>query len=202
MEQIEPAEVIRMQWPGLRRAWSLVNLRHDRRKIERQEHGVATTEASSGKLLEHIVLRAFELSGANVNWPFQVWLDPEARYPQEEIDGAVHLGSRSFLVECKDTQGNISVEPVAKLQSQLRRRPPGVLGIVFSRLGFTESARYTATFGATTPVLLWPGAAIDAALRAGDFARPLEARLRHLAEQSLPYLDSDEEELVPEKRYE
>lgn len=200
MEKLEPNDVMRMQWPGLRRAWSLVNRRHEARKAEKQEYGETKTAASSGKLLEHTVLRAFQLSGATASPPFQVWVDPDTSHPQEEIDGAIHLGARSFLVECKDTRANISVEPIAKLQSQLRRRPPGVFGIVFSRLSFTASARYTATFGAATPVLSWPGVAIESALRSGDFAGPLEARIRHFAEQSLPYLDADEEEIVKEKR--
>jgi len=54
-----------------------------------------------GKAMEHLVLRAFELDGAKVRWPFEVRFGEELI---EQIDGVIRLGAISVLVETKDQQ--------------------------------------------------------------------------------------------------
>ena len=61
----------------------------------------ATPGWDEGKAFEHLIVRAFELSGLRVEYPFDV---PPGGRPIEQIDGMVFLGSIAFLVECKDTE--------------------------------------------------------------------------------------------------
>ena len=54
-------------------------------------------------------MRAFDLEHAEVRWPYNVYLDGVLI---EQIDGVVHAGSLSCLVESKDYQRRINVEPM------------------------------------------------------------------------------------------
>lgn len=75
----------------------------------------------------------------------------------EQIDGAVHIGDRACLFECKDERERANIEPFAKLRNQLLRRPAGVVGNVVSVSGFTGSAITLAGFMAPQCILLWEG---------------------------------------------
>lgn len=174
-----------MDWRQLNRLWARIKRRRDR--------SVSTPKGgkSDGKELEHLVVRGFQLSGAEVVWPFMVKTRGTAPHVTEQLDGAVHVEHLSCIIECKDHRADVKAEPVAKLQAQLRRRPPATVGIVFSSRSFTPGAVYTATFGAGAPVLLWPGSAIDRSLSNEDFAAELRMRYRYFVEQSLPYMPSD-----------
>src|SRR4051812_32851282 len=71
-----------------------------------------------GKAFEYLVIRAFELGGLTVRWPYEV------KYPQkfgtmEELDGVVYLGERAFLVESKDLSEAAAIEAFAKLRFRL-----------------------------------------------------------------------------------
>jgi hypothetical protein len=48
-----------------------------------------------GKAFEYLVLRAFELDGARIRWPFSVFLEDQE---VEQIDGAVYAAGLSCLV--------------------------------------------------------------------------------------------------------
>ena len=109
-----------------------------------------------GKAFEYLVLRAFELDGAEVRYPFPVQLFDEGA-AVEQIDGAIHLPGLSCIVECKDEAERISFEPIAKMRNQLLRRPGGIAGVVFSRSGFTPPAVRLAHFCSPQSVLLWDG---------------------------------------------
>ena len=61
-----------------------------------------------GKALEFLVLRAFQLEGADVRWPYSVSLYEEEI---EQIDGVVYTGGISCLIECKDTTSAMSHLP-------------------------------------------------------------------------------------------
>jgi hypothetical protein len=67
-----------------------------------------------GKALEHLVVRAFLLSGLHAEYPFDV---PPGGKAFEEIDGLVVLGSNTFLFECKD-KPKVAIEVIAKLINQ------------------------------------------------------------------------------------
>jgi hypothetical protein len=136
-----------------------------------------------GKALEHVVLRAFEIEGAEVRWPYSVQLGGET---VEQIDGAIHVVGLTCLVECKDLAAPVNVEPLAKLRNQLLRRPSGAIGVVISRQGFTDPARTLARFIAPQSILLWEGADFDFALSRGQFVRGLQTKYRRLVEEAVP----------------
>jgi len=136
-----------------------------------------------GKAFEYLVLRAFELEGAEVRWPYTVIIGED---DVEQIDGAVYSDGLSCLVECKDSVKRTNVEPIAKLRNQLLRRPGTALGIVFSRSGFTDSAATLARFTAPQTIILWDGAEVAYALQKKCMRRALVAKYRYCIEHGLP----------------
>jgi hypothetical protein len=137
----------------------------------------------SGKAMEHLVLRAFELEKASVQYPFEVKKDGMV---VEQIDGVVYTNGLNCLVECKDTKEPANIEVIAKLRNQLLRRPSQVVGIVFSRKGFTEPATLLAEYAMPQNVLLWSGYEIDFALKNRCFCKGLLAKYRNAVEYALP----------------
>lgn len=140
---------------------------------------------ADGRALEYLVLRAFELEGAGVEYPFRVELDKEEI---EQIDGVVYADGMSCLIETKDTATAVNVEPIAKLRHQLLRRPTGTIGVVFSRSGFTTPAKTHARFMAPQTILTWDGAEIDFALRRNHMIQGLVAKYRYCVRFGLPDL--------------
>jgi hypothetical protein len=172
------ARIQAMNWRELQSLWKQL------------EEGVSN-EWAPGKALEHLVLRAFELDGANVSWPYRVALQGQEI---EQIDGAVFCEGISCLIECKDTASPVNIEPIAKLRNQLLRRPAGVLGAVFSRSGFTEPAQTLAQFLAPHAVLLYSGEEIGYLLSKEYITRSLTRKYQYCVEYGLPTFDSRVEE--------
>lgn len=156
-------------WAGLRRLW---------REIEAGR----AAGWPPGRALEHLVLRAFELGGASVVWPYHVRVGDEV---VEQIDGAVHVHGLSCIVECKDTAGPLNVDAVAKLRNQLLGRPAGAVGLLFSRGGFTPATALLGRFVAPQVILLWDGNDIAYHLEHEDFATGLVQRHRHSIEHGM-----------------
>jgi hypothetical protein len=142
-----------------------------------------TPDWPPGKAFEYFIIRAFQLEGADVCYPFSVILGGEEI---EQIDGAVYTGGLACLIECKDQQRPINIEPIAKLRNQLLRRPATAIGSIFSRSGFTEPATTLARFLAPQTILLWKGEEIDYALRRRYMCQGLIAKYRYCVEHSLP----------------
>ena len=166
-------------WDGLIGLWDAINLRN-------------TIGWEPGKAFEYLVIRAFELDGARVRWPYGVELFDSV---VEQIDGAVHLPDRSFLVESKDyDRDKVSIEPIAKLRNQLLRRPSGTAGVVFSRTGFTNSARLLAQFAVPQAILLWSGWEVGYAVRRRTICEFLAIKYRYCVEHGLPDFNVREEE--------
>ncbi|HSU13491.1 restriction endonuclease [Longimicrobium sp.] len=134
-----------LDWNGLRALWMRIKAGH-------------TPGWPPGKAFEHLVLRAFELDGAEVRWPYLVRHGGEV---VEEIDGAVYAADLSCLVETKDTAGLVDVTFLAKMRNQLARRPACTLGLFFSRSGFTDAAITLVSYFAPQTVLLWRGEEMD-----------------------------------------
>ncbi len=128
-----------------------------------------------GRAMEYLVLRAFEIEGAEVRWPFDVG-------GIEQLDGAVYVAGLACLVECKDLREPVDVEPIAKLRNQLMRRPATALGLLFSRSGFTQPARILAGYVAPQVILLWEGREVAAALRQQRMCEGLVRKYRHCVE--------------------
>jgi len=142
-----------------------------------------TPEWEPGKAFEYLVLRAIELEGAEVRWPYRVIFDGEEI---EQIDGVVYSNGLACLVECKDTVKKVDVAPIAKMRNQLLRRPATTLGIVFSRAGFTRSAIVLAGFIAPQTILLWDGEEIASALKSKGMRHMLAAKYRYSIEHGFP----------------
>ncbi len=146
----------------------------------------------AGKAFEYLILRAFQLEGAYVNWPYIVTvgevIGSEAREIAEQIDGFVHTeNGLACLVECKDYgEGGADVVPIAKLRNQLLRRSSTVLGVVFSRSGFTGPALLLARFTAPQIILLWTGSEVEIALRNRWFCKGLTEKYRVCLAKGVP----------------
>jgi hypothetical protein len=166
------------KWRGLVRLWEEIESR-------------TTSGWESGKALEYLVLRAFQLEGAEIKWPYQVNLVGETI---EQIDGVVYSNNLACLIECKDQSEEVNIEPVAKLRNQLLRRPGSTIGIVFSRSGFTDPAVTLARFLAPQTILLWDGTEIEYALKKHAFRRGLDAKYRYCVENGFPTYNLLEED--------
>ncbi len=146
-----------------------------------------TPDWPSGKAFEYLVLRAFELEGAYVAWPYTVTIGDitktESSEPAEQIDGFVHTAhGLACLVECKDYSSSpVNIEPVAKLRNQILRRSAMVIGVVFSRSGFTDPVNILAGFMAPQTILLWDGREVEYVLQRGCFSDGLIRKYRFWA---------------------
>jgi hypothetical protein len=159
-----------LDWSGLRSLWENIGRRD-------------TPNWDPGRALEYLVLRAFQLDGAQVRWPYSIPMEDEV---VEQIDGAIHWGRLSCLVETKDTSLPISVEPIAKMRNQLLRRPSGAIGLVFSRAGFTQPAILLARYIAAPTILLWAGKELDYVLQVEKIGEFLESKYRECIETGFP----------------
>ena len=151
-----------------------------------------TPDWRDGKAFEYLVLRAFQLEGAYVAWPYMVTVGEltktETKETAEQIDGFIHtVDGLACLVESKNYgKDRVDVEPIAKLRNQLLRRPSMVIGIVFSRSGFTDQASLLAQFIAPQTILLWGGNEVEIALQNQWFCKGLTAKYRVCAQKGLP----------------
>jgi len=144
-----------------------------------------------GKALEHLVVRAFLLSGLPAEYPFDV---PPGGKAFEEIDGLVVMGSNTFLFECKD-KPKVAIEVIAKLINQLLRRPGTTLGCVFTSGGFTSTALLLADFSVPHRILLWSGRDIEEGLKNRNFNKPLSEKYHNLCKYGLTDHSPNYEEL-------
>jgi Restriction endonuclease len=137
----------------------------------------------SGRALEYLIVRAFELDGAEVTYPFTV---QSGGTPIEQIDGAIFLSSLTCLIECKAQDSNIAIDPIAKLRNQLSRRPAGIIGAVFATKSFTDATIILAQYNASQAILLWNGDDIAYALTNRVMSRGLLKKYRYCAERGRP----------------
>jgi hypothetical protein len=170
-----------LQWDGLRALWENIEQRN-------------TPQWDAGKAFEYLILRAFQLDGAQVRWPYRVQLFGEE---VEQIDGAIYCAGISCLVESKDfaDKTNVDVAPIAKLRNQLLRRPAGTVGLVFSRTGFTDPARHLSYFSLPQTILLWNGEEIKYALDNEIICELLTLKYRVCVEDGLPDYDVRERDI-------
>lgn len=126
-----------------------------------------------GKALEYLVLRAFEIEDADVIYPYSVEIDEQEI---EQIDGFVYTDGLACLIECKDQEERINIEPVAKMRNQLLRRPSSAIGVIFSRSGFTDPAIKLTQYMAPQAILLWGGQEIEYAIEKQHMRKGLKAK--------------------------
>lgn len=150
-----------------------------------------TPEWTSGKAFEYLIVRAFEIDGAKVRYPYSVpWnIKTQSGRDLEQLDGAIHYEHLSCLIESKDYKGNVNIEPIAKLRNQLMRRPAGVIGLVFSKQGFTDPARELAKYIAPQTILLWNRIEIDYIFDTQSICKELLTKYHFCIEYGLPDFD-------------
>ncbi|MCI0487943.1 MAG: restriction endonuclease [Blastocatellia bacterium] len=146
-----------------------------------------------GKAFEYLVIRAFELDGAEVRWPYSVRIGKDEL---EQIDGVVYTGGLACLVECKDKATRVNIEPIAKLRNQLLRRPGAVIGSVFSREGFTEPAITLAHFTSPQTILLWTGEEVEYVLERRNISQALVTKYRICIEKGVPDYNITIEDII------
>jgi hypothetical protein len=141
---------------------------------------------ADGRALEYIVMRAFELEGARIRWPYGVTY-PQKFGTMEQIDGLVYWAGHAFLMECKDFSEPAAIEAIAKLRFRLEGRPPGTMAVLLSARDFTLPTEVFAQFASPLNVLLWGRADLDIALRnKGLMTKALEMKLWYAIEEGLP----------------
>lgn len=162
-------------WEDMMQIWQ------DRRNPELQE------KWGKGKFFEYAIIHAFELEKAEVRYPFnvpspQVFLD--GKEVIEQIDGIIYENGLTALVESKDyAEGNIDIEPLAKLQVRLKRRPSPVIGCIFSASDFTLPAQVLIESLMPHTILLWNKSDIECCLQHHCFRKGLRLKYRSVIEE-------------------
>jgi hypothetical protein len=154
-----------------------------RKLWEKIRQGEAIPQWPPGKALEYLVLRAFEVEKAEVDWPLSNYLEGEE---VEQLDGVVHSDGLSFVVEAKDQGEGVNIEPIAKLSTQLQRRPLATMGLVVSRTGFTSPARLLMRYLSPVRVLLWDGEELTSALKEKAMRQVLLWKHRAAVQRGVP----------------
>lgn len=143
-----------------------------------------------GKALEHLVVRAFRLSGLEAQYPYDV---PATGRLFEQIDGIAYWGGVAFLIECKDTK-RVNAAIFAKIRGQLERRPATAFGMVFTTGAITAPALLSIALATPIRTLIWESGDIEAAIEAKDFGTALKKKYFKLCRYGLvdgsPVLDS------------
>lgn len=139
-----------------------------------------------GKVLEYVVLRAFELEKDGcVTYPYDVYASKDAEYnkPIEQIDGAVHVDELYALIECKDYTGEkINIEPLAKMRNQLARRHSSIFGVFFSATEYTSPAEILVGYMAPQLIILWTKQDIEFCLKNGCFISCMKEKYKKAVE--------------------
>ena len=172
--EVYESQIKKLKWPGLAKLWEAIK-------------ATATPDWPPGKAFEYLVLRIFDLDGAEVRWPYSV--DLFGSNEVEQIDGSVRIGSLYGVIESKDEKGDISIGPIAKLRNQLLRRPAGTVGLLFSSRAFTNPAIQLAHFTLPQAILLWSGKEIEKALSEKQICRFAEQKYRFCVDQGVPDYD-------------
>lgn len=153
---------------------------------EKVKAGATQTEGwDAGRAFEYLVVRAFEVEGAQVRYPYSI---RENGLEIEQIDGVVYVESLACLLECKDRGKNVNYDAIAKLSEQLERRPVSVVGAVLSTSDFTDAAlKNLRTRTSLRPIFLWYADEIEVALRRQWMRRGLLAKYRYYVETTEPH---------------
>ncbi|QRK08208.1 hypothetical protein JQX13_51185 [Archangium violaceum] len=141
--------------------------------------GVTPADWPGGVLLEYLILRAFQLEGAEVTWPYRVY---RKGVLLEQIDGVVYFDGVSCLVEFKDMTRPVDTVTIVKLKSQILRRPRATIGAMFCTGEVSSAASMLVEMLPPPDVLLWEGDEIDVALRGHRLLDGMRRKLRHAVE--------------------
>ena len=149
-----------------------------------------TPDWADGKALEYLILRQFEIEGAEVIYPFSVLGRGEYNEVIEQIDGMVYTDSISCLIECKDQVKKVDFLPLAKMRNQLLRRPAATIGSVFTTSTFTDAAGTLAAYTGQQVILLWEKTEIEYVIQNNCICDSLKKKYRHFNEHCAPDLNT------------
>ena len=133
-----------------------------------------------GRALEYLVLRAFQLEGAEVTWPYDVRRNGLLL---EQVDGAVHCDGISCLIETKAHSEPIEFLAISRMKARLLRRPRTVIGAVFGTGDFSPAAILLTENLPPPDVLLWQGRELAWALGRQAMREGLRRKMRYAVEQ-------------------
>lgn len=180
-----------MKWEDLVDTW------------KRRKDKVVEDDWGQGKFFEYAIIRAFETEGAQVRYPYNVSLshfDIEGKRILEQIDGAIYVGGLSVIAESKDyKETNIDIEPLAKLQVRLKRRPSPVIGCLFSASDFTWPAQALIESLMPHTILLWSKSDIEFCFEHHCFVKGLQAKYNSVIEDANHMLDLSAYALINNK---
>ena len=147
--------------------------------------GVSPPEWPAGVLLEYLLLRAFQLEGAEVTWPYRVYRNGVLL---EQIDGVVYFDGVSCLVECKDMTRAVDTLAIIKLKSQLLRRPRSTIGALLCTGEFSDAVFSLVEMLPPPDVLLWEGEELEQALQGHRLLDGMRRKLRYAVEMGFSEL--------------
>jgi hypothetical protein len=139
----------------------------------------------AGILLEYLVLRAFQLEGAEVIWPYRVYRNGVLL---EQIDGVIYFDGVPCLVECKHLTIPVDTVTIVKLKSQILRRPRITIGVLFCTGEVSEAVSTLMEMLPPPDVLLWEGDELEMALRSRRLLEGMRRKLRHAVEMGFAEL--------------
>lgn len=146
-----------------------------------------------GKFFEYAIIRAFEIEGAQVRYPYIVHshhIGIEGNKVLEQIDGAIYVDGLSVIVESKDyKKKNIDIEPLAKLQVRLRRRPSQVIGCLFCDSDMTWPAQMLIESLMPHTILFWSKRDVEYCFTNHCFVEGLKLKYRAVIEYGNHMLD-------------
>lgn len=146
-----------------------------------------------GKFFEYAIIRAFEIEGAQVRYPYSVHshhIGIEGNEVLEQIDGAIYVDGLSVIVESKDYKNkNIDIEPLAKLQVRLRRRPSPVIGCLFCASDMTWPAQALIETLMPHTILFWSKRDIEYCFENKHFVEGLHEKYKSVIEDGNHMLD-------------
>lgn len=151
-------------WPKLLKLWRNIKAGN-------------STGWNSGKALEYMLVRAFDLNAAEVVYPYRnSVLDAD-----EQMDGYVFIKDvgAGFLLECKDWSKSVSFDEVAKLHGRLTYRPAFTYGMFVSKEGYTPSAMNLMYSLHPHNILLWSFGDIDECFKHHKFVKALKYKLQY-----------------------
>jgi hypothetical protein len=143
-------------------------------------------DLSAPVAFEYLIIRAFELEGAEVSYPFMAKPFSDSRI-LEEIDGAIYLPGISAIVESKCfDQKNVSAEQIGQLRNKLINRPSYGIGCFFARTAYQENALKQARMASPQCILLWTGEEIKQAFFAQRLVAVLQEKNKKFFEDLKP----------------
>ena len=136
-----------------------------------------TPKWSKGKALEYMLIRAFDLDGAEVVYPY----NNGVLNAQEQLDGFVFVKDLGvgFLIECKDWEDKVSFDELAKLHGRLAYRMKSTCGMFLSRSGYTPSAIEMMYLVHPHNIILWEFNDIEECFKNHNFLKALKYKYQY-----------------------